>query len=41
MLSSEFVLLVCDGEEDGLSVDILIKGDDGSGCVCVVFRCCL
>ena len=34
MVSSESVLLVCDGEELGLSVDILVVGDEGSGCVC-------
>ena len=32
---SEYVLLVCDGEEHGLSVDMLIVGDEGLGSVCV------
>ena len=36
--SSDSVVLVCDGEEHGISVDILIVGDEGSrGCVvCMV-----
>ena len=34
--SSESVLLGCDGEEHGLSVDILIVGDEGSGVVYVL-----
>ena len=33
---SDSVLLVYDGEKHGLSVDILIVGDEGSGCVCVL-----
>ena len=32
--SSESVLLVCDGEEHGLPVDMIIVGGEGSGCVC-------
>ena len=32
---SESVLLACDGKEEGLSVDMLIVGDEGSGGVCM------
>ena len=37
VLSSELksVLVLCDGEEDGMvTVDVLTEGDAGSGCVC-------
>ena len=39
--SSDSVLFVCDGKEHGLSDDVLVVGDEGSGSVCVVFRCFL
>ena len=32
--SSESVLFVSDGEEHGLSDDVLAVDDEGSGCVC-------
>ena len=38
--SPDSVLLVCDGEEHGLSVDITVVGDEGSGCLCCL-QCCL
>ena len=39
--SSDSVLLVCDGEEHGLTIYVLNADDGGSGVVCVVLRCCL
>ena len=39
---SASVLVLCVGEEDGLViVDVLNWGNACSGCVCVIFRCCL
>ena len=41
LASSDSVLLVCDGKEDRLSVDMLVVGDEGTRSVCVLLSSCV